>query len=169
MNKNLPVILEKIDNFFYCSIPELKLVIKSEDLNEAYEKIQLMKDERLKSSEEYDSFCVTGKSSYQSTENLIKKIITILFFLLLAIGIISHFTNTLVDNLARKADQLDITKPLRKISALSPQEKAEKVKRFQVKMESAQELLKDAKPFIEVSKPFLKDLQESFDLKNTRP
>jgi hypothetical protein len=70
---------------------------------------------------------------------------------------------------ARISEKMDLPKSIKSLNTLTPEQKEAKILRFQKKMEKAQFLLIEVKPFIEVSKPFLRDLQNSFDLKNRKP
>lgn len=169
MDKKFPVILEKKDTFFYCSIPELELVCKSENPSEAFEKIQFLKNERVQACNDYETFCGLADSKKTSSEDKIKKWITITFFLLLILGITSHIASSFVESISKNTESFLVVNSLKNLSSLTPEGKAEKVKRFQEKIIKARKVLKEAKPFIEASKPLLKDLQESFDLKTPRP
>ena len=100
-----------------------------------------------------------------------------MFFLLLTIGIASHLVSAFLANVSQEIEnisekvsiKLDVPRSLKALSLLTPEEKDKKLKRFQKKMDNAQKILKEVAPFIEISKPFLRDLQDSFDLKRPRP
>ena len=177
MDKKFQIVLEEINSFFHCSIPELKLTCKSESLPEAYEKIQSLKNERLKACSDYDDLYGVQQPKKNNAEDIIKKSINIVFFLLLTFGIGSHLviaiigtisqkTEKLLDNISQNTEKFFLAKTLKNLGSLSPEEKKIKLIKFQGKLDNAQKILVEAKPFIEASKPFLKNLEDSFDLKH---
>ncbi len=173
MKTNYSVVLEKRDGVYFCSIPTLKLVSQSESLTEAYEKIELLKNERLNSNNRFDNFEADTPGRKKTLEDYLKLAITIVFFVLLTAGAATHIFVYLMGSMNHRVDRitsnlkekLDLPKTLSSISQLTPEEKVAKVKRFEVKIQNAQKLLIEYKPFIEASKPLLRDIQKSFDLK----